>query len=257
MGDNLLFQAIMIGVVYIIAYMNVYVGSPMIDRPIIVGTLTGLVLGDLKTGITVGAAMELAFLGAVPIGASNPPDMISGTIIGTAFVILSGQEVGMAVALGIPVASLMSIVTNLNMMFVYTEVAHMCDRAAEEGNAHKIEVLFNVAHFATAFILALIVGAGFYFGLPVIEKLLEYVPEFILTGMDVVAGMLPAIGCAMLARMLLRKELSPYLLIGFLLVVYLGMPTFGVALVGLCVAALVFFNSGKKEVAADVDDNEF
>ncbi len=66
----------------------------------------GLVLGDLKTGIMVGVALlELIFLGAVPIGASNPPDITSGAIIGTSFVILTGQEVGAAVALAVPVAT--------------------------------------------------------------------------------------------------------------------------------------------------------
>ena len=55
--------------------------------------LVGLVLGDLTLGVQVGALLELIFLGAVPIGASNPPDITSGSIIGTAFVILTGQEV--------------------------------------------------------------------------------------------------------------------------------------------------------------------
>ncbi len=255
--DNLSIQAFLIGVVYFVGFMNARWSSPMIDRPIVIGALTGLALGDLKTGLIVGGTLELAFLGAVPIGASNPPDMISGTIIGTAFVILSGQEIGMAVALGIPVATLMSIVTNMEMMFVFTEAGHMCDRAAEKGDARRVEILYNCFSYGNAAVTALIVALGFYFGIPVIEKLLTYIPEFILRGMDVAAGLLPAIGCAMLARMLMRKELAPFLLIGFLLAAYLGMSTLGVALAGLCVAAVVYFNSEKEEVAVHVDDNEF
>lgn len=257
MGENLLFQALLITLVAFIGYMHCYWGSTMNNRPIIMGMLTGLVLGDLKTGIMIGAALELAFLGAVPIGASNPPDMTSGTIIGTAFVILSGQEVGTAVALAIPVATLVGIFDNLQMMFVLTEASHMADRAAEEGNARRVETIVRIASIGNKVVLALVVGIGFYLGVPVIESLINHMPQFILSGMDVAAGLLPAVGCAMLAHMILSKELAPYLLIGFLLVAYLGLPVFGVALAGLGVATIVFFSSKKKEVVTDVDDNEF
>lgn len=257
MGDNLLMQALLIGAVSYFCGLNSYFGSIMIGRPMVVGALTGLVLGDLQTGVIVGATMELAFLGAVPIGASNPPDMKTGTIMGTAFVILSGRDIGMAVALGIPVASLMSIVGNVVMMFVNTEISHACDRAAERGDTRRIEILFNISVFGVSLLTNMIVVLGFYFGMPVMEKLVEHIPEFILTGMNVTAGLLPAIGCAMLARMLMRRELAPYLLIGFLMVVYLNVPAFGVALAGLSIAVLLYFNDNEKEVAVNADDNEF
>ena len=88
-------------------------------------------------------------------------------------------------------------------------------------------------------------------------QILAVIPEFVTHGFDVVAGLLPAIGVAMLARMIMTKELAPYLLFGFLITAYLGVPTFGVALVGLGIATLVFFkkDEAKKEVV--VDDNEF
>ncbi len=80
---DLLFKSLLIFVVSLVSYMHSYWGSTMANRPIIVSTLVGLVLGDIKTGIIIGSALELAFLGAVPIGASNPPDMTSGAAIAT------------------------------------------------------------------------------------------------------------------------------------------------------------------------------
>lgn len=112
MSDNLLIQALLITLVAFIGYMHCYWGSTMNNRPIVVATLVGLVLGHLETGIMVGASLELIFLGAVPIGASNPPDITSGAIIGTSFVILTGQEVGAAVALAVPVATLVLLFDN-------------------------------------------------------------------------------------------------------------------------------------------------
>ena len=85
MTEGLFLKAVLLFVVALIGYLHSYWGSTMHNRPLIMGTLVGLVLGDVKTGIIIGSTLELAFLGAVPIGASNPPDMTAGAVIATAF----------------------------------------------------------------------------------------------------------------------------------------------------------------------------
>lgn len=62
MSDNLLIQALLITLVAFIGYMHCYWGSTMNNRPIVVATLVGLVLGYLETGIMVGASLELRLL---------------------------------------------------------------------------------------------------------------------------------------------------------------------------------------------------
>ena len=246
MSDNLLIQALLITLVAFIGYMHCYWGSTMNNRPIIVAPLVGLVLGDMTTGIMVGATLELIFLGAVPIGASNPPDITSGAIIGTSFVILTGQEVGAAVALAVPVATLVLLFDNLQMMFILTWATHMADSYAKKGDYKKVEWVARFAGIGNKLILSIVVGVAFYLGVPVIMDV-----------MDVAAGILPAVGFAMLARMIVTKELSPYLLAGFLLAAYMEMPVFGVALAGLVIAGLTFFHDSKKQREVVVDDNEF
>lgn len=257
MSDNLLIQALLITLVAFIGYMHCYWGSTMNNRPIVVATLVGMVLGHLETGIMVGASLELIFLGAVPIGASNPPDITSGAIIGTSFVILTGQEVGAAVALAVPVATLVLLFDNLQMMFVLTWASHLADKYAAAGDYKKVEWVARFAGIGNKVVLSLVVGVAFYLGVPVIEDVLAMIPEFITHGMDVAAGILPAVGFAMLAKMIVTKELSPYLLAGFLLAAYLNIPVFGVALAGLVIAALGFFSDSKKQKEVYVDDNEF
>lgn len=257
MSDNLLIQALLITLVAFIGYMHCYWGSTMNNRPIIVAPLVGLVLGDMTTGIMVGATLELIFLGAVPIGASNPPDITSGAIIGTSFVILTGQEVGAAVALAVPVATLVLLFDNLQMMFILTWATHMADSYAKKGDYKKVEWVARFAGIGNKLILSIVVGVAFYLGVPVIKDVLSVIPQFIIDGMDVAAGILPAVGFAMLARMIVAKELSPYLLAGFLLAAYMEMPVFGVALAGLVIAGLTFFHDSKKQREVVVDDNEF
>lgn len=255
MTNSLLLNTVLVFLVAFIGYMHSYWGSTMHNRPLIMGTLVGLVLGDIKTGIIIGSAIELAFLGAVPIGASNPPDMTSGAVIATAFAILNGADTGMAVTIAIPVAALVALFDNFQMMFLLTEAGHMCDRAAEKGDYKKVETIVRVASIGNKVALALLVALGFYFGSPVIEAFVNWVPEWISHAMDVVAGILPAIGIAMLARMIITKDNWGYLGLGFLVSAYLGVPTLGVALAGICIACIVFFSENKK--GANTNDNEF
>ena len=86
----LLSQTLAIFVVSIIGYLYNSLSSGLLNRPLVTGALVGIALGDIPTGCMAGAALELVYLGSQAIGASNPPDMISGTIIGTAYVITTG-----------------------------------------------------------------------------------------------------------------------------------------------------------------------
>ena len=250
-----LIQTLLITLVAFFAYMHSYMGSTMHNRPIIVAPLVGLVLGDLTTGIVIGSTLELVFMGAFPIGASNPPDFVSGTIISTAYIIMTGQEIGAAVALAVPIATLVLLLDNFLMTIVLTSASHVADRYAEKGDIKGVEMVQRVAGIGNKVFLAVVVGIGFYLGVPLIETILTYIPEFVIHGMDVAAAILPAIGFAMLARMMISKELFPFLLAGFLLAAYLNVPVLGVALFGLAIA---LYNMNKKEVVMEVaDDNEF
>ena len=86
----MLLQAILLGLVAMLGNAEYLFGTSLLSRPLVMGTLTGIVLGDVQTGVTLGATLELAFMGAFSIGASIPPEMISGTVLGTAFTITTG-----------------------------------------------------------------------------------------------------------------------------------------------------------------------
>lgn len=249
-------QVILIILVAFFAYMHCYMGSTMHNRPIIVAPLVGLVLGDLQTGIIIGATLELVFMGAFPVGASNPPDFVSGTIISTAYVILSGSEVTAAVVLAVPIATLVLLFDNFMMTVVLTWASHIADGYAEKGDikgVERVQILFGIGN---KLVLALVVGAGFIVGVPVIEKVLSYIPEFVTYGLDVAAGVIPAVGFAMLARMMISKKTAAFLILGFLMAAYFGISVTGIALFGVVVALIYVNFMGKKEVVAD-DDNEF
>lgn len=81
-------------------------GVSMIDRPLVMCALTGLVCGNLHEGILIGATLELIFLGNVAIGAAHPPDIVTGSVLATAFSIMSGRGPEAALTIAIPVSML-------------------------------------------------------------------------------------------------------------------------------------------------------
>lgn len=73
-------------------------------------------------------------------------------------------------------------------------------------------------------------------------------------------GVIPAIGFALLARMIMNKRLACFLFLGFLLVAYGGMNIVGVTAAAAVVAAILVLNvntSSCTAVEGAEDDNEF
>ena len=54
------FQAFLIGLIVFIGKADYFVGTAMLGRPIVLGALVGLALGDAATGTIIGFSLELA-----------------------------------------------------------------------------------------------------------------------------------------------------------------------------------------------------
>ena len=78
------------------------------QRPIVIATITGLFLGDIQTGIVMGATLESIFMGISAIGGSVPADAMAASIIAVAYTIISGSDVETGLALAMPIGTVMS-----------------------------------------------------------------------------------------------------------------------------------------------------
>lgn len=94
-------------------------GFTMLNRPIVIGPLVGLLLGDLHTGVIVGAALEAVFMGVVNIGGASAAEPGIATAVGTAFAILLGKGAEVALTLALPIGILgLQIKTTLYIFLV-------------------------------------------------------------------------------------------------------------------------------------------
>ncbi|MGF2146351.1 PTS mannose/fructose/sorbose/N-acetylgalactosamine transporter subunit IIC [Vagococcus fluvialis] len=232
-------QAILLGVVAFIAQCEYALGTSLLSRPIVTGLFVGIVLGDIKTGIIMGATLELAFIGSFSVGASIPPDVVTGGILGTAFAITAGAGTETALLLGLPIATLTLILKNVYLGLLIPVMNHKADDYAKDGNYKGVERMHLTAGVGLSLMLALIVTFSFMVGSSTVGKLLEMIPEFVQHGLTVATGLIPALGFAMLARLLINKQVAPYFFLGFALAAYLNIPVTGVAIFGAILAVVI------------------
>lgn len=254
--------AVLIGLIGALGVMDFQFGSLYINRPIVLGPLVGLVLGDVTQGLIIGANLELFFMGAVSIGAYIPPDSIVGGILATAFAISTGNSTEAAIALAMPIGLISLAVGNFLNVF-NSVILRFTDKYAEEGKYGGIVATHWMIGILNVLRRFLLIFFAFYLGVDKMQGLIDAIPTVLIDGMDAAAGLLPALGFAMLMRMILNKQIIPYFFLGFICAAYLGMPVLGVAILGLIIVVVQFgFLNPKNETATasineEVDDDDF
>lgn len=238
-------------------------------KPLLASVGVGIILGDMTTAIIIGATMELMWLGVNNIGAYVPPDVISGTIVGASLGIMSGGDTAsatsLAIAVGIPTATL---VQQLNMFVMTTNISlvHAADKAALSGNFKTINKYFWAGALCFFLTRAVPTFIATGVGSQVIDSVMGFLQNdvpWVLKGFSTAGGMMPAVGLAMLLTMMIKKDMWIFLLIGFVLSAYLGVPTLGIAMVGAAAAGFYDFviegrNQGTLNVAsADEEEGEY
>lgn len=248
-------DAVLIALIAFLAYMADFFGYSQYDRPLCTGVLVGLALGDVQTGLIVGASLELVYMGTMTIGGAFPPDIYTGGILGTAFAITTGTGVEGAVALSLPIGSLALLVKYFIYLFVRGAITHKADRYAEVADDKGVARMHIVSMLAYCIPMAILVGLSFYVGGPAVQALLDAIPEFIMRGLSAASGIIPALGFAMLIKMIINKDVAPYFFIGFIIAAYLEIPIIGIAAIAIMIALLVVNKNQTVVVEGDMDDD--
>lgn len=253
-------QAILLGLISMIGNAEYLFGTSCLSRPLVMGALTGIVMGDIPTGVALGATLELAFMGAFSIGASIPPEMISGTVLGTAFAISTGSGAETALTLAIPIASLVLVFKNLGMVFILPAFVHKADDYAQKGDLKGVSRMHYLGgFFGVNLIIGVVVAISFYVGSPAVQAVLAVIPEWVQNGLQIAMGLLPAIGFGLLMQMIMNKEVAPFFMLGYVLSVYLNIPVTGIAIFGCIIAIVLTQLKGKPQMAyagSEVDEDD-
>jgi mannose/fructose/N-acetylgalactosamine-specific phosphotransferase system component IIC len=251
-------QAVLCGLLYWIAVGNLpFAGLWSIQRPLVCGLLTGLILGDPVAGAVTGGTINLVYLGFISAGGSMPADMALAGILGTAYAIVGGIDAETALALAVPIGILGTIVWYLRMTFDSVFV-HLADRFIENEQYDKIWIANVVLPqlFALA-ITAIPCALAAYFGASYISGMLEALSGPVLTVFQVIGGLMPALGIAITLQYIFKGEAIVFLFVGFILAVYSGLGLLPLGVIALLVAVVyVQLSSNQQLVAAVAEDEE-
>ena len=255
-------QAILVGLVVVLGKSDYFFGTAMFQRPLVMGALVGVVLGDVKAGVTIGFELELVFMGMQAIGAAVPPDMVVGSVLGTAFAISTNSGIETAVTIAMPAAMLSAVIVNLFYGVISPLMAKGADKYAEEDNDKGIERIFLLNGILFDVTFGVIAFVCFLFGGDAVSSLLAVIPDWFTNGVSIAAGILPAIGFAQLISMIANKQIAVFFFFGFLISAYLGISIIGivcfsVVLVGILMMAHEFIPSNKLAQGGNDNDNEF
>jgi mannose/fructose/N-acetylgalactosamine-specific phosphotransferase system component IIC len=247
-----LFQAILVGFGYYLSNSPWLAGNGGffgLYRPLVAGFLVGIILGDPVEGARIGAAINILYLGFISAGGSIPADPSVAGWVGTALALGGGLDAQAAIALGVAVGTLGTFVF-FTRMSVDAVFAHWADARAEAGDITGVSRMNwlppQIFLFIISFFPAML---AVYLGSQVVADAIVWLTEnapWILSGLQIAGGLLPAIGIAMNMRFIFRGSVIPYFFIGYILAVAGGVGQEGGALnivsLGIIGVALAFLH---------------
>lgn len=209
---------------------------------VIIGFFTGLIMGDVTTGLLVGGTMQLMSLGLAGYGGASVPNYRVGTAVGAALAIATGGGLEVALVVGIPAATL-GVQLDVLAKMLGTFFLHEAEKQADRGEYKKC---YNTIFFGNLFasrvaltntypvLIFLVLGAAF------VESLLAVIPAWFITGLTTCGNVLPALGMAILLKYMPLKGNYQYLVLGFALSVYFGLDVLPIAIIGGIIAITVY-----------------
>lgn len=246
MHEITLMQGLALASLAFIVGIDFWLEALFIFRPIIVCTLTGAILGDIRIGLITGGLTELAFAGLTPAGGVQPPNPIMAGIMTTVIAYTAGLDAKTAIGLGLPFSLLMQYI----ILFYYSAFSvfmQKADKYAEMTNTSAFALLNLLTIFIVALTYALVTFLCTYVAQSAMQQLVLSMPKWLTHGFEVAGGILPAVGFGLLLRVMLKKQYSPYLIGGFLFVCFIQVNNLlPVAVLGAALAVYEYFNSKSK-----------
>jgi PTS system mannose-specific IID component len=239
----------------IFGHFEDFLGTTLLSRPLVLGPLVGLVLGDVTQGVMIGATLELIFMGNIKVGAAIPPDIITGGVLGTAFAILSHKGPAIALALAVPISILSEMV--ISGLFVFRAIFNKkFNQYAEEGDYRKIQQLHILSGLLKPLLMGIIIFIALELGTNAVKSFLDLIPAWVQSGLQVAGNMLPALGFALLMNLMFNKRVAPYFFLGFMLAAYLKLPIIAIGGLGVIIALIVTQTPPKPAMDDDFDFDE-
>ena len=229
-----------------------------LSKPIVGGTIVGFILGDVATGVTIGAAVQAMYLGQVLIGGVATADMAFVSYPSIALAMLARADATVAVTLAATVGVLGAA--------VFTGYEILCsvfyslgDKFIANNDINKMKLTYMVLPPLTSFVIRFgITFSIVMLGSAYAADLLAAIPEIVLHIASVLGGILPAVGISILITYTLKDfKFIIYFLIGIVCITFLELNMVATAVVGMCLAVMYYmFIGGQNESTTQQKDDD-
>lgn len=221
------------------------IGNYTLGRPLVAGLVVGIILGDISTGIMVGAAIQVIYIALVTPGGTVSADVRAISYIGIPLSIAaikglgidpaSAQATQMASALGAAVGTLGTVLfygtATINLVW-----QHIGWKAVEKGDFKKLYLVDMglpwISHIICSFIPTLIITK---MGADMVDIIKVALPMdgLAMKTLFTVGSLLPAVGIAILLKQVIDKATDMLTFVfGFILAAVMGVNLIGAAIVG-------------------------
>lgn len=281
MGINV-FQAALFGLFACLSSMpgmgGTTVGNYTLGRPLVAGLVVGIIMGDVRSGILIGASIQLVYIALVTPGGTVSADVRAVSYIGIPLAILavksqgldpaSTEAAGLAASLGAAVGTLGTV------LFYGTATVNLVWQGMgwkwlEKGDLKKLYIvdfaLPWVGHILCSFIPTFIITLG---GAGMVDLMKQYLPMdgVAMKTLFTVGSLLPTVGIGILLKQVISKP-TDFLtfFFGFILAAVMGVNLIAAALIG-CFFAVINYkleslkidiqNGGAAALSSGNDDDE-
>ena len=260
-------QAILLGIFASLSSMpgmgGSSIGNYTLGRPLIGGLISGLILGDVTTGIMVGVALQVVYIALVTPGGTVSADVRAISYIGVPLAILFVHANNITDEAGIAAAAAVLFYGTATMNLVWQ---HIGWKAVEEGNFKKLYAVDWVypwiSHFLFSFLPTMIITK---YGENMVDLMKQYLPMdgYWMKALFTVGALLPCVGIAILLKQIVTEatDFIPFF-VGFTLAKSLGLNLVSSAVVSLIFAVIYYELEVIKSMKAapagvvDQDDDE-
>lgn len=239
-------QGIAISIAAMFFGIDMWLEMLYVFRPIIISTVIGFILGDVKLGLICGGLTELVFAGLTPVGGTQPPNPVMAGVMVPVLAYLTGSTPQASVGLALPFTFLMQYII-LFYYSVFSMFMPKADRAAENADSKTIYILAGTMTAIVAVSFFIIAFLCSYLGQAPMKALVTSMPDWLTNGFNLAGGILPGVGFAILLTLLFKAEYLSYFFVGFLFVCFIPFANLlPVAIVGGILASFNYYNSLNK-----------
>lgn len=244
-------NAVLIALLYWVSQAKIWYGFSIMRMPLSIAPIIGLLLGDMKTALMVGATLQMIYIGSIAPGGNPPADEGLASCIAIPIALTAGIAPEVAISLAIPLGILGVVLENvrktMNTIFI-----HRADKHARDANVKAIQRNATIYPILLAFPMRFIpVFVASLYGPDAVQAFVEVLPAWATHGLAVAGGILPALGFAITMIVIGKKQYLPLFITGFFLVAFTGISTIGISIFGVCFVLMYLQlknNDNKSEV---------